>query len=81
MKMEREHILSNTELSFDDLDKKIISSAVHNNYGQTDYQLVNFVSQSHPTLYRQLKQSFLGVEVREHSLSKISINKRNCDVG
>ena len=81
MKMEREHILSNTELSFDDLDKSIITTAVNSGYGQTDYQLVNFVSQSHPTLYRQLKQSFLEVEVREHSLSKISINKRKCEVG
>jgi len=80
MKMEREHILSTTELSFDDLDKCIIDAAVNSGYGQTDYQLVNFVSQSHPTLYRQLRQTFLEIEVREHSLSKISISKRKAEV-
>jgi hypothetical protein len=78
--MEREHILSTTELNFDDLDKCIIDAAVNSGYGQTDYQLVNFVSQSHPTLYRQLRQTFLEIEVREHSLSKISISKRKAEV-
>lgn len=78
--MEREHILSSTELSFDSLDKSIITAAVNSGYGQTDYQLVNFVSQSHPTLYRQLRQTFLEIEVREHSLSKISIQKRKAEV-
>lgn len=80
MKMEREHILSTTELSFDEFDKSIITAAVNSGYGQTDYQLVNFVSQSHPTLYRQLRQTFLEIEVREHSLSKISVSKRKCEV-
>lgn len=80
MKMEREHILSTTELSFDSLDKCIINAAVNSGYGQTDYQLINFVSQSHPTVYRQLRQTFLEIEVREHSLSKISISKRKAEV-
>lgn len=78
--MEREHILSSTELSFDDFDKSIINQSVNSSFGQTDYQLINFVCQSHPTLYRQLKQCFLEIETREHSLSKIDISKRKCEL-
>lgn len=80
MKLEREHILSSTELSFDDFDKSIINISVNTGFPQTPYQLTNFVCQSHPTLYRQLRQTFLEIETREHCLSKISIQKRKAEV-
>jgi hypothetical protein len=80
MKMQREHLLLNTELSFDDLDKQIIAVACNQGYPQTPYQLTNFVSKSHPTLYRQLHQTFLEVETREHSLSKMDINKKKFSI-
>lgn len=80
MTLEREHLFPNTdsEFTYDELDKEIISVSTNFGFPQTKYQCENFVSRSYPTLYRQLRQTFLEIESREHSIAKMDVGLRKC---
>jgi hypothetical protein len=82
MKMEREHLYPSTDstYTYDSVDKEIISRATQLEYPQTEYQCNNFVSGSHATLYRRIKQTALEIQSREHAIAKNDIGTRRCEI-
>lgn len=82
MKMEREYLYPSTDstYTYDSVDKQIIAFATKLEYPQTEYQCNNFVSRSHATLYRQLRQTALEIQSREHAVAKNDIGRRKVEI-
>ena len=66
--------------SRDEYDKWLIDNSVHNPFGQTEYQCVNYVVESHPTKYAAIRQACLEISSREQSIKKCGINKKKSDI-
>ena len=66
--------------SRDEYDEWLIDNSEYNAFGQTEYQCINYVAESHPTKYAAIRQACLEINSREQSLKKCKINKRKSDL-
>lgn len=65
---------------YDSLDTYLVEKCVYHPFPQTEFQCNHFVSESHPTTYRQVRQTLLEISTRKHSLDKINISIRKAKV-
>lgn len=74
--MEKEFLnqIDSSSQSYDAFDNFVIENSFTNPFPQTDYQCLHFVTGSHPTVYRQVRQSFLEISTRKHSIEKIIVS-------
>jgi len=61
---------------FDEFDHYLIDRANTHPFPQTRYQCNHFVTDSHPTDYRAVRQTLLELATRKHSNKKIQINMK-----
>lgn len=79
--MEKESLAKlDYQSQYDDFDNYLIKSSQEYPFPQTEFQCNNFVSGSHPTLYRQMRQTFLEIDTRKHSGDKINISIRKTEL-
>ena len=72
--------LNGKSCQFSQFENELIHAAWDHVFTQSEYQCNYFVSQSHPTFYRQVRQTLLELATRKHSLEKIKINLRKVTV-
>jgi len=83
MTKKEKEFLKNTKSnhhSYDEFDTFLIEKTKTHPFPQTQFQCDYFVSGSHPTLYRQVRQTLLEINTRKHSLDKLIISKRKLEV-
>ena len=61
---------------FDEFDHYLIDRANTHPFPQTRYQCNHFVTDSHPTDYRAVRQTLLELATRKHSNKKIQVNMK-----
>jgi len=66
--------------SYDNFDNYLIEKSVYHPFPQTEFQCNHFVSGSHATSYRQVRQSLLEISTRQHAIEKINISARKSEI-
>lgn len=65
---------------YDKFEEHLIEKCVNQQFTQTQFQCNHFVSGSHPTLYRQVRQTLTELSTRKHALEKIKISIRKANL-
>lgn len=66
--------------SYDSFDNYLIEKSTYHAFPQTEFQCNHFVSGSHATLYRQVRQSLLEISTRQHGIEKINISVKRTKI-
>jgi len=82
--MDKEYLMKidseSNHFAYDEFEEYLIEKSVDTPFPQTEFQCNHFVSGSHPTFYRQVRQTLIELNSRKHSLEKIKISVRKCEL-